>query len=419
MKLKTPLFDWENWREIGVTLARNKTRTFMTAFGIFWGTAMLAMLLGGASGLEAMLRYNFNGFATNTAVMFAERTTMSHNGYNKGTSWYITTTDVDNIRKGIPELKAVSANESFSATVAYRTLHDDCTIIGADSEYPKVFEPIVYSGRFINAGDDLTDRKVCVIGKNVADKLFGSESPIGKHISIRGIYFKIVGVVGQTSEISVGGRLDESVVIPINLARRAFNMGNNVGGLMIVAPDGTTPSDFRNRIQHILSSSHPPVSQDDLNAMFFMDVSEQFKMVDNLFLGITLLALFVGVGTLMAGVIGVGNIMWVIVKERTQEIGIRRAIGAKPRDIITQVLSEGVVLTLVAGLAGISFAAIVLYAVAQITVRPDGTILAFQLSFSTAVKILLAFVVLGTAAGFIPAWRAMKIKPIEALNDEV
>lgn len=418
MILHTPLLDWENWREIGVTLARNKTRTFMTAFGIFWGTAMLAMLLGGASGLEAMLRYNFNGFATNTAVMFAQRTTQSHNGYNKGTSWQLTSIDVDNIRHGIPELVAVAATNSFSSTVAYRTLHDDCTIIGADSEYPKVFEPLVFSGRFINESDDAADRKVCDIGKSVADKLFGDESPIGKFISIRGIYFKIVGVVGQTSEISIGGRLDESVVIPMNLFRRAFNMGNTVGGLMIVAPDGTTPTDFRERLQHILTINHPPLAQGDKNAMFFMDVSEQFKMVDNLFLGITLLALFVGAGTLMAGVIGVGNIMWVIVKERTQEIGIRRAIGAKPRDIITQVLSEGIVLTIVAGLAGITFASLVLYVVAQQTVRPDGTILAFELPFSTAIKILLAFVVLGTAAGFIPAYRAMKIKPIEALNDE-
>lgn len=148
-----------------------------------------------------------------------------------------------------------------------------------------------------------------------------------------------------------------------------------------------------------------------------MDVSEQFKMVDNLFLGISLLALFVGGGTLLSGIIGVGNIMWIIVRERTQEIGIRRAIGAKPRDIIIQILSEGVVLTLVAGVAGVCFAVLIL-AGAQMAFSTPESPLTFQLTFSQAMAIMGAFVVLGTAAGLIPSIKAMKIKPIEALNDK-
>ena len=151
--------------------------------------------------------------------------------------------------------------------------------------------------------------------------------------------------------------------------------------------------------------------------MYFFDVSEQFKMVDNIFLGITLLALVVGAGTLLSGIIGVGNIMWIIVRERTHEIGIRRAIGAKPRDIITQILSESMVLTTIAGVAGICFA-IILLAIAEHAFADERGVIAFQLSFMQAVYILVTFLVLGTAAGLIPAIKAMKIKPIEALNDK-
>ncbi|MDE6073633.1 MAG: FtsX-like permease family protein, partial [Muribaculaceae bacterium] len=195
-----------------------------------------------------------------------------------------------------------------------------------------------------------------------------------------------------------------------------YNLGNSMGGVMFVASDGVSPEALRPRIERILSSHHP-IHPDDHNAMFFFDVSSRFKMVDNLFTGISLLAMFVGAGTLLAGIIGVGNIMWVIVKERTQEIGIRRAIGAKPSDIITQVLSEGVMLTVIAGIAGICFATLVL-AVAQHITTDAVSVPRFQLSFSSAMSIMATFIILGTLAGLIPSIKAMRIKPIEAMNDK-
>ncbi len=185
---------------------------------------------------------------------------------------------------------------------------------------------------------------------------------------------------------------------------------------MFVAREGISPSSLQPRIERILRNNHP-IHPDDHNAIWFFDVSEKFQMVDNLFMGITVLALFVGVGTLLAGIIGVGNIMWVIVKERTQEIGIRRAIGAKPRDIIVQILSEGVVMTIVAGIAGICFATLVL-AVAQHLTANEISVPRFQLAFSEAMTIMATFVILGTAAGLIPSIKAMRIKPIEAMNDK-
>ena len=161
-----------------------------------------------------------------------------------------------------------------------------------------------------------------------------------------------------------------------------------------------------------------PISPDDDKAMWVMDISEEFEMIDNLFLGVSLLALFVGAGSLMAGIIGIGNIMWIIVKERTQEIGIRRAIGAKPRDIIVQILSDGVVLTSIAGLAGVCFATLVLALVDNLTADPVLGSAGFTLTFSQAIGIVLTFLVLGTAAGTLPAIKAMRIKPIEAMRDK-
>lgn len=414
--MRNPVFDIENWREIGATLARNKTRTFLTAFGIFWGTAMLAMLLGGAQGLEYVLRRNFDGFATNTGVMFPGNTSMAYKGYNKGRQWSMTTSDVDQIRRAVPEITALTTLNSYSSAVAYGRRHTSAQLQGVDSDYPQIYLPKMYEGRFINATDDASDRKVCVLGKTVSDNLFPGVSPLNKYVSVNGIYYKVVGVAGQTSEMTLNGRLEESVVIPSSTMRKSYNLGNSVGAVMFMVKNGVTPTDIKPRIIRILSNNHS-IHLDDKQAIMYWDISEQFAMIDNLFMGISILALFVGVGSLLAGIIGIGNIMWVIVKERTQEIGVRRAIGAKPRDIIVQILSEGVVLTAIAGVAGICFAVIVLAIFEFITVGTTDMSV-FQLSFSKAMGILITFLVLGTLAGVIPALKAMRIKPIEAMNDK-
>lgn len=414
--MKTTIFDIENWREIGATLARNKTRTFLTAFGIFWGTAMLAMLWGGSQGMEDMIRRNFEGFATNTAVMQPGRRTISYKGFNKGSSWSMTQTDVDNLNRNIEGLKvAVPMINRGSYTISRGRKTTTASVKGESSDFKYIFLPIVYEGRYLNESDDRDERKVCVLGKRVAADLFGVGSAIGQYVSVGGIYYKVVGVAGQTSEINIGDKTDESVIIPTSTIRRSFNLGDKIGGAMLLFNDDYKPSEALADIEKVLYRNHP-ISPDDHNALFFFDISEQFSMVDNLFIGVSLLALFVGIGSLLAGIIGVGNIMWVIVKERTQEIGIRRAIGAKPSDIITQILSEGMLLTFVAGFAGICFAVIVL-AVAQVLTTNEVSTPGFQLTFTHAITIVGVFVVLGTLAGMIPATKAMKIKPVEAMRE--
>lgn len=413
--MNNPIFDLDNWREIGATLSRNKTRTFLTAFGIFWGTAILAMLMGGAGGLEGLLRRNFDGFATNMAFMAPSRTTISYRGFNKGLEWKLNDADVAAMRQLLPWLDASSSMTGAMVTVAYGSKSTSAYASGVEGGYSSIQQPYLYEGRFINQSDVSAIRKVAVIGKNVSDEIFKGLSPIGKYVSLNGIYYQVVGVAAQTSEASIGGRLDDAVIVPFTALRKATNRGTDVDYFIFTAKQGHTPTEMRPMIERILRSHHP-ISPDDHNAMMFQDISEQFKMVDNLFIGISFVALFVGAGTLLAGVVGVGNIMWIIVKERTQEIGIRRAIGARRRDIIAQVLSEGSVLTFIAGLAGLCFATLVLTLVDHISADAVHGSAGFEITFSEAVTTMIAFTVLGTAAGLIPAIKAMKIKPIEALN---
>lgn len=415
--MKTALFDIENWREIGATLARNKTRTFLTAFGIFWGTAMLAMLFGGAQGFEGIMRRNFAGFSTNLGGFFANRRTMPYKGFNKGSGWSLTTEDIANVRRLAPAIEYSTEMSQRSTTVAFGTKTKSTTVQGVEGDFARIMIPVIREGRFINSTDVAASRKVVVLGKNISTSLFGGDSPIGKYVSLDGIYFLVIGVASQLSDASMGTRLDDAVVVPTSTMKTAYNMGNKVGYFIFTAPPGHSPAENEAIIRRIVSSAHS-IHPDDKNAMNFMDISEQFEMIDKLFLGISILALFVGLGSLMAGVIGVGNIMMIVVKERTQEFGIRRAIGAKPIDITIQVLSESILLTLVAGTLGVCFGALVLGIADHVTYDPLLGHAGFELPFNVAVGIVAAFFLLGSAAGTLPAIRAMRIKPIEAINDK-
>lgn len=416
--MKSPLFDIDNWREIGATLARNKTRTFLTAFGIFWGTAMLAMLWGGAAGLKGMLLRNFDGFATNMGVIEPGRTSIPYKGFNKGMRIKINQTDLDAIRKRVPHIEASSGVVMQMVNVAYNTKGKTQVFCqGVEPDYFNIQYPVIYSGRIFNQTDIRDRKKVVEIGKNLANELFGEENPIGKYLNINGVYFQIIGVIGQSGEFSIGDKFDDSVFLPENVMRSAFALGNDVDFMMFTVDPGYDPDDVKPTLMSVIRSNHP-IHPEDESAIRMMNVAEQFRMVDNVFLGVSLLALFVGAGTLIAGIIGVGNIMWIIVKERTQEIGIRRAIGAKPKDIIVQILSEGMVLTAIAGTAGIVFATLVLTVVENITYDPVTGSAHFMLRFTHALWIMFVFLILGTAAGLIPSIKAMKIKPIEAMREK-
>ena len=260
---------------------------------------------------------------------------------------------------------------------------------------------------------------MCVIGKRVYEELFPEGgSPLGKRISIDGSFYTVIGVDWKDSGgISINGRASDAVTIPINQARRAYNLGNNVHLLCFTAKEGVTMSDITPRVREIIARRHF-IAPDDEQAMFLLNTQLIFGIVDNLFKGINFLIWLIGLGTLLAGVIGVSNIMMVSVKERTTEIGIRRAIGATPRQILGQIISESIVLTLVAGMIGIVFSVLILAGV-ELAMTTDGVLkAAFQVPFGTAVLAALLLTVLGVLAGLMPALRAMRIKPVDAMRDE-
>ena len=416
--MKIPFFDIDNWKEIGATLARNKTRTFLTAFGIFWGVFMLACLMGGARGAEDLLRRNFAGFATNSAILFPGKTTIPYQGHAKGRRWSLDMTDLERLQVLLPQLKTVTP-QSSSSNISFRNGRYTYSgqIWGVRAGFTDVMTPAIESGRFINDADERFMRKVAVVGKKVANELFpGVTDPVGREILVNGVAYRIVGIAYQNNEIQMGDRIDNVVIMPLKTFQNAFNQGALIDGIMMVGYDTADFTALEPKIRRILYSRHK-VAPDDTSAMWYMNISEEFAKVDALFMGVSFLALFIGLSTLIAGIIGIGNIMWVIVKERTQEIGIRRAIGARPSDIIVQILSEGVTLTAIAGMAGISLACVVLGVTAAMTANEISTP-RFQMNLGHAVTIMVTFVVLGTLAGLIPAIKAMKIKPIEALNDK-
>lgn len=415
--MKLMIFDIDNWREIGATLSRNKTRTFLTAFGIFWGTAMLTLLWGGSHGLTGMMRSNFDGIATNSAMVFANRTTIPYKGYRKGMKWDLDVNDMNNLKASVPSIESISPMSQRATTYKHGTQSKTGAVQGIESSFIEAIPPIITSGRFINLTDEATERKVAVIGDNVARELFLGTDPIGQFIEIDNIHYRVVGTVqSRTKNINFSGtKTEDAVFIPLSTFRHAYNSGDKVGFMIIVFRQGSKPGDALPAIRRVIRQNHP-ISPDDDAALAFWDMSEVFEMFGNLFTGINVLLLFVGFSSLLAGIIGVGNIMWIVVKERTKEFGIRRAIGATPGEILRQILSESIILTLVAGMAGICVAVGILALLSGVQFG-DNTA-DFQLRFSEALSVLIIFIVLGGAAGAIPAFKAMSIKPVEAMNDK-
>jgi putative ABC transport system permease protein len=388
---------------------------------VFWGVFMLMLLTGGGQGLKALLVENFEGFAQNTCIVATNATTKPYKGFKKGRSWNLEYADVDRLKSMVPELETVSPSVSLWGKTVTRDEHtaSRAVVKGARADYANIETPKIKYGRWLNDADNLQERKVCVIGKRVYEELFPEGgSPLGERISIDGSYYTVIGVDWKDSGgISINGRASDAVTIPINQVRKAYNLGNTVHLMCFTAKEGVTMSDITPRVREIISRRHY-IAPDDEQAMFLLNTQLIFGIVDNLFKGINFLIWLIGLGTLLAGVIGVSNIMMVSVKERTTEIGIRRAIGATPRQILGQIISESIVLTLVAGMLGIVFSVVILAGV-ELAMTTDGVLKApFQVPFGTAVLAALLLTVLGVLAGLMPALRAMQIKPVDAMRDE-
>ena len=411
--------DIDTYKEIFTTLSRNKSRSFLTGFGVFWGVFMLLGLIGGGSGLQQLLSRNFEGFATNSVIVFAQNTTKPYAGFRKGRSWKMNYDDIERLKAQVKELDIVAP---VLARWGANATHDDkkysCCVKGVLPEYQGVETPKLKYGRYINAMDMQQKRKVCVIGKRVYKTLFpNGDNPLGKLIRVDSIYYRVVGVDYAHGKISVNGSSDEAIVLPISLMREAYNYGDEVPLICGTAKPGVHVSDIMPKIRRVIAHNHQ-INPTDEKAISIFNTEVMFGMIDSLFRGVNFLILLVGIGTILAGAIGVSNIMMVTVKERTNEIGIRRAIGATPRIILGQIIAESIILTISAGMGGLLFAVGILQ-MAELASTTDGIVTThYQIGFWTAWGAVVLLSTLGVLAGLAPALRAMAIKPVDAMRDE-
>lgn len=401
------------------TLTRNKSRSLLTGFGVFWGVFMLVVLLGGGQGLKELLSNNFQGFATNSALVFAQPTTKPYDGFRKGRQWNMVYQDVERLRAQVPELDVVTPMVSqWQRIVTAGDKKTTAGVKGLQPAYAKVEEPQIRYGRYINDMDMAQRRKVCVLGKKVYKTLFpGGGDPCGQLVRVDSVYYRVVGVDYAAGEIKVNGGAEESVIVPITLMQETYGLGDAVHLISVTGKPGVVMSDVAPVMRAVIGRAHR-VDPTDEKAITVFNTEVMFGMVDSLFSGVNFLIWLVGIGTLLAGAIGVSNIMMVTVRERTTEIGIRRAIGATPRTILGQIVAESILLTAVAGMSGILFAVAILQLL-EMANTTDGIVAAhFQVGFWTAVGAVVLLALLGVLAGLAPAVRAMAIKPVDAMRDE-
>ena len=415
--------DIDSYREILDTLTRNKSRSFLTGFGVFWGVFMLVALIGGGQGLKEMLEKNFEGFAQNTVIVWSQQTSKAYKGFRKGRWWSMDYKDIDRMKQRVPELNVVApvifAPWGKSNTAYYKDQTTTPRIQGCTPEYAKVIAPKLYYGRYINEMDMKEHRKVCVIGKRIYKELFKEGGdPCGKSIRIDSTYYEVIGVdYASSGGMNINGRAEQKVTLPLTLMQETYNRGKEVDMIVATGREGVVMSKLTDRIRQSVTIGHLVDPTDEQAAMVF-NTEVLFQMLDNLFKGVNFLIWLVGLGTLLAGAIGVSNIMMVTVRERTTEIGIRRAIGATPKMILSQIISESIVLTLVAGMSGILFGVLILHML-EMGNTEDGILTAhFQVGFGTAIVAALMVSAMGVLAGLAPAARAMSIKPVDAMRDE-
>lgn len=420
------MFDRDLWQEIFATLSKNKWRTAFTAFGVFWGMALLIVMIGSGNGLNNGVNKNMQGWASNSAFIWAQSTTMPYMGFARNRRIQLTLDDLEAIRNEVPLVALVVPRNTLGGyrganNVVYGKNTGAFSVNGDFPEILQIDKKKIISGRFLNQADMDDKRKICVIGPRVVEMLFEpGEDPIGKYIQVSGVYFMVVGTYETIRE---DGRAEEdrqTIYIPFTTFQQAFNFGRRVGSFSITSKPGVMASVAEAEVLRLLKVRNR-VHPDDKRAIGSFNLEVQFNKLQQLFIGIRTLSFIVGVFTLLAGAIGVSNIMIVVVKERTREIGVRRAVGATPRNIIVQVLMEALVLTAIAGMAGIVFGVWLLELIAYFIATTGAESTSFAnpgVGFSLVFTAFGILVFSGLLAGIIPALRAVQIKPVAALRSE-
>lgn len=420
------MFDRDKWEEILEALTANTFRTILTAFGVFWGIFILVILLAAGNGLENGVKKGFDGIATNTMFMWTQGTSKAYKGLPRVRPFNFKNADVPALKANFPDLLYVSPRNQLgdfngANNVIRGTKTAAFTVYGDYPELIKQESMAIIKGRFVNQQDILNKRKVAVIGQGVIDGLYEkSEDAIGTYIKINGVNFMVVGVYHSTNNNRGAEAAQKNIFVPFTTFQQAFNFGDTVGWMAVTAKDGASITELKSGIFKFLRQRHS-IHPDDERAIGNFDLYEEFSKVQGLFLILKFIAYFVGTLVLLSGIIGISNIMLIVVKERTKEIGIRRALGATPAAIRGQILTEAIFLTIIAGMFGIAVATGLLAVLNMLLdSMPSEDMMFANPSVDLGVVFIALLILIGSGllAGFIPAQTAIKVKPVEALRTE-
>ncbi|MFK7906997.1 MAG: ABC transporter permease [Chitinophagales bacterium] len=413
------MFDFDKWQEIFSIIQKHKLRTAATAFGVFWGILMLIILLGAGQGLQNGVMKDMVLDATNSIWFFTGRTSLPYNGMQPGRELKFTEEDLLAVEEQIEGIEFI-APENFLAgsfNIVKGTKSAPFMVLGAGKDYFNIKVHQEYlKGRKLNFNDNLGSRKVCVIGDRVSEVLFEEdENPIGAYIDIKGVAFKIVGLFHDDGW---GGRFSERIYTPFSTFQQTFNPSKSVRLFAVTTKEGTSGGELEDRVLTLLRQRHT-VSPDDNQAFWTHNQEDNFNQITNLFLGIKSFIWLVGIGTLIAGIVGISNIMIIVVKERTREIGVRKAMGATPNSIVGLILQESILITSIAGYLGVLVGVGLLEGLNYVLTLAGEGVPYFanpQVDFPVVIAAVIVLILAGTLAGLFPAMRAARIKPVEALK---
>ncbi len=416
------MFDFDSWQEIRESLSRHKLRTALTAFGVFWGIFMLVNLLGVGAGLKNGAEANIGQFNNAVFVWSGGPTSIPYKGLAKGRRPSLNDGDIEALRARIPELDVIApGNGMGDQFTVYENKSDSFNITGIVPVELAAKGYTLVKGRFLNELDQNQERKTVVIGERVSEILFGNEiEPIGKQINILGVPFLVVGIIRPSALNNWAQRDLTKIFLPHSTMRKTFNQKDRIHRLMITPKAGISSVDIERKVVSLLQERHK-VHPKDRGVIGSYNVQKNYNSIQSLFGGIAAFSWVVAIGTIIAGVVGVGNIMLITVKERTREIGIRKAIGATPADIVATIVKESLVLTCVAGYSGLVCGVLTVEGINLIAANADGGIGTFlnpQVSFSTAMWAIAILILAGACAAYLPARRAASIDPVLALQDE-
>lgn len=412
------MFDLDRWEEIWQTISRNRKRSIMTAFGVFWGIFMLTIMLGAGLGLKNALFSQLGDMSVNSCFFWGGRTSIPYKGLPSGRYWQFENEDLAAIKKQVPNVRSVgSVIWGSEYKFSRNDKKGDYSLVGYNPDFQQISPQPIRFGRFFNEIDMEQQRKVCILTEQVWLDLFpGGEDPVGSTIRMNNMYLTVIGMI-KVPDRGFRFHGDKSVLMPVSTMQQMYNMGHKLHSVAVAANDDADIKEVETNIKQLVFARHT-ISPDDTKAVYSQNLGEQVNKFNSLFGGIGTLTWIVGIGTLLAGLVGVSNIMLVIVRERTQEIGVRRALGARPRIIISQIMSESFVLTFVAGIFGLALAVALLSGAESGLTASAGRPIRPQISFGTGMLSMTVLILGSLLAGILPASRALRIKPVDAIREE-